>query len=114
MKSFASEAMLKQIFVRSVKNRHSLGIIFLYQDKKHMYEKQSSKYISHLIDHGGSESILTYIKTKSLITELFAVITLICSEFTLFTISIALTENEQRKYQKMIKVVFQYIFLIKK
>src|SRR5947207_16001851 len=106
--------MLKQIFVKSVKNKHNLNIIFLYQDKKHMYEKQSSKYISHLIDHESSESILTYMKIKNLITELFTDIMLTCFKFALFTILIELTENELKEYQKMIKVVFQYIFLIKK
>ena len=79
-----------------------------------MYEEQPSQYIYHLVGHEGPGSILAYIKTNDWATELCADVNTICPGFALFTISTKLIEDGLKEYYKMIKVVFQYISLIKK
>lgn len=105
--------LMTQIFAKPVMDQRLLDIYFPFQDEEHMYETQPSRYISHLIGHEGPGSILAYIKAKGWGNELSAGLMTVCPGSAFFTVVIKLTEEGLRLYEEVVKVVFQYISLIK-
>ncbi|KMQ45885.1 hypothetical protein HL42_3385 [Trichophyton rubrum] len=110
---FEKDNLLKMVFAKPVMDSRTLDIYFPYPDEEDLYESQPSRYISHLIGHEGPGSILAYIKSKGWATELSAGATPLCPGSSLFNISIRLTEDGLQHYQEVIKIIFQYISLIK-
>lgn len=110
---YSENEVLTQIFAKPVMDSRSLDIYFPFQDEEHMYESQPSRYISHLIGHEGPGSILAYIKAKGWANGLSAGAMPVCPGAAFFTISIRLTEDGLKDYLEVVKVVFQYISLIK-
>ena len=110
---YTENELLTRVFVKPVMDSRSLEIYFPYLDEEHMYEAEPSRYISHLIGHEGPGSILAYIKSKGWANALTAGAMSVCPGAAFFTISIKLTEEGLKEYQEVVKVVFQYISLIK-
>ena len=113
LQPYSKEDLLTQIFAKPVMDQRYLEISFPYQDEDDMYETQPSRYISHLIGHEGPGSILSYVKAKGWANALSSGPSRICPGSALFTIHIKLTEDGLKVYQEVVKVVFQYISLIK-
>ena len=110
---FTDKEILTQIFAKPVMDTRRLKITFPYRDEEDMYETHPSRYISHLIGHEGPGSILAYIKAKGWADELSAGADSVCPGSSFFKISIRLTEDGLKDYEEVVKVVFQYISLIK-
>ena len=110
---YSENELLTQVFAKPVMDSRLLDIYFPYQDEDMMYESQPNRYISHLIGHEGPGSILAYIKAKGWANGLSAGSMPICSGSAFFTISIRLTEDGLKEYKEIVKVVFQYISLLK-
>ena len=110
---YSEAEYLTEVFAKPVMDSRSLDICFPYQDEEEMYDTQPSRYISHLIGHEGPGSILAYIKAKGWANGLSAGSLPICPGSAFFQISIRLTEEGLEKYQEIVKVLFQYIALIK-
>ena len=104
--------LMTQIFAKPVMDQRTLDITFPYQNEDHMYETQPSRYISHLIGHEGPGSILAYIKAMGWANGLSAGPMSVCPGSAFFSISIKLTEEGLKVYQKVVEVVFQYISLV--
>lgn len=110
---YSKDELLTQVFAKPVMDSRSLEIYFPYQDEEEMYETQPSRYLSHLIGHEGPGSILAYIKGKGWANGLTAGTMPVCPGSAFFTVSVRLTEDGLQEYQEVVKVVFQYISLIK-
>ena len=110
---YSGNEVLTQVFAKPVMDSRTLDICFPYQDEEHLYETQPSRYLGHLIGHEGPGSILAYIKAKGWANDLSAGGMPICPGSAFFTISIRLTEDGLKVYQEVVKVVFQYLSLIK-
>ena len=110
---YSEKEYLTQVFAKPVMDSRMLDIYFPYQDEEHMYETQPSRYISHLIGHEGPGSILAYIKAKGWANSLSAGAMPLCPGSAFFSVSIRLTEEGLANYKEVVKVVFQYISLIK-
>lgn len=110
---YSENEYLTQVFAKPVMDTRMMDIHFPYQDEDHMYETQPSRYFSHLIGHEGPGSILAYIKAKGWANGLSAGAMDICPGSAFFTVSIRLTADGLKEYREIVKVVFQYIALIK-
>ena len=110
---FTKDQLMTKIFAKPVMDQRLLDIYFPFQDEEYMYKTQPSRYISHLIGHEGPGSILAYIKAKGWANELSAGPMTVCPGSAFFTISVRLTEEGLRVYEEVVKVVFQYISLIR-
>ncbi|KAI1918430.1 metalloprotease [Ophidiomyces ophidiicola] len=110
---FAPDDMRKIIYAKPVMDMRSLDIFFVYQDEEYMYDSQPSRYISHLIGHEGPGSILAHTKAKGWANELSAGPIPVCPGSSFFNISVRLTEDGLHHYEDVVKVIFQYISLIK-
>nr|POE87489.1 a-factor-processing enzyme [Quercus suber] len=102
-----------QVFAKPVMDSRSLDIYFQYPDEDEMYASQPGRYLSHLIGHEGPGSILAYLKSKGWANSLSAGASPICPGSGIFDINIRLTEEGLKHYHEIIKVVFQYIAMIK-
>ena len=110
---FTEREALTQVFAKPVMDSRTLDIYFPYQDEEDLYKTQPSRYLSHLIGHEGPGSILAYIKSKGWANGLSAGAMPICPGAALFNVSIRLTEDGLKRYDEVVKVVFQYISLIR-
>lgn len=105
--------LMTQIFAKPVMDQRTMEILFPYQNEATMYETQPSRYIVHLIGHEGPGSILAYTKAKGWANGLSAGPITVCPGSAFFLISVSLTEEGLKNYQEIVKVIFQYISLIK-
>ena len=109
---YSQEEALIQVFAKPVMDSRMLEIYFPYQDEEQMYKTHPSRYLSHLIGHEGPGSILSHIKAKGWANGLSAGAMPICPGSAVFSISIRLTADGLKEYQKVVEVVFLYISLL--
>ena len=110
---YSDTEVMTRVFAKPVMDSRSVEIYFPYQDEENMFRTQPSRYLSHLIGHEGPGSILAYIKAKGWANGLSAGNMHICPGSAFFTISIRLTPEGLQKYGEVVKVVFEYISLLK-
>lgn len=102
-----------EIFAKPVMESRSLEISFPYQDEEDMYETYPSRYLSHMIGHEGPGSILAYLKEQGLANSLSAGAHTVCPGSAFLEIEISLTPEGLKRYRDVVKVVFQYIGMLK-
>ena len=102
-----------QVFAKPVMESRSLELFFPFQDEEDMYETQPSRYVSHLIGHEGPGSILAYLKEKGWANSFSAGAYPVCPGSAFFEIEIRLTPDGLKRYQEVVKTVFQYISLMR-
>ncbi|CAI6303660.1 unnamed protein product [Periconia digitata] len=110
---YTEKELLIQTFARPVFETRTIELSFLYRDEDEFYESHPSRYLSHLIGHEGPGSILAYIKGKGWANGLGAGGSTMCPGSGLFQIKIKLTEDGLRHYKEVVKIVFQYIAMIR-
>ncbi|KAF2734338.1 LuxS/MPP-like metallohydrolase [Polyplosphaeria fusca] len=110
---YTEEQLLTQTFAKPVTESRSLEITFRYRDEENYYESHPSRYLSHLIGHEGPGSILAYTKAKGWTNGLGAGGQPLCPGAGLFGISVKLTEDGLKHYKEIIKIIFQYIAMIR-
>ncbi|MCJ1484182.1 Insulinase (Peptidase M16), partial [Schaereria dolodes] len=110
---YSDKEVLTQVFAKPVMDTRLLDIYFPYRDEEELYKTQPSRYLSHLIGHEGPGSILAYIKAKGWANGLSAGAMPLCPGSAFFTISIRLTPDGLKQYQEVVKIVFQYISLMR-
>ena len=109
---YSQKEALIQVFAKPVMDSRMLEIYFPYQDEEELYRTHPSRYLSHLIGHEGPGSILSYIKAKGWANSLSAGAMPICPGSAVFSISIRLTADGLKQYQKIVETVFLYIALL--
>jgi len=109
----SKEQYLTQIFAKPIMDSRELNISFSYRDETELFASQPSHYISNLIGHEGPGSILAYIKAKGWCNALSSGAQPICPGAAIFMVSIRLTPEGLENYQEIVKIVFQYIAMIK-
>ena len=102
-----------QTFAKPVTDQRTLSLSFPYPDEEDLYRSQPSRYLSHLIGHEGPGSVLAYIKERGWANSLSAGSYPPCPGSALFEVDIRLTDKGLANYKEILKVVFQYISLLK-
>lgn len=105
--------LVTQIYAKPVMESRSLNIRFPFVDEDALYETQPSQFISHLIGHEGPGSILSYLKDKGWASTLSAGGYSVCPGTGFFEIDVSLTPTGLEQYHEVVKVVFQYISLLR-
>jgi insulysin len=104
------DAQWKQIYrVIPVKERRKLVLYFPTPSTYPMYLTKPLRLLSHCIGHEGPGSILSYLKKKGWGTELSAGTGTQSQYFSLFEISIKLSEDGVPHYKEILSIVFGYI-----
>lgn len=102
-----------QIFTKPVMEQRNLDIYWEYPDEEDQWESKPGRYLSHLIGHEGPGSILAYLKAKGWANALSAGATPVCPGSGMFMMQVRLTEEGLKQYKEIVKVVFQYINIIR-
>jgi insulysin len=110
---YTENELLIQTFARPVMESRTLELSFLFRDEEEYYESHPSRYLSHLIGHEGPGSILSYIKAKGWANGLGAGGTSLCPGSGLFNINVKLTEDGLKHYHEIVKIIFQYIAMVR-
>ncbi|KAG0637204.1 Metalloenzyme, LuxS/M16 peptidase-like protein [Tuber brumale] len=110
---FTDKELLTQIFAKPVMDTRSLDIVFTYPDEEKLFKYQPSRYCSHLIGHEGPGSILALLKKKGWADSLAAGSEPTCDDVSFFKISTKLTEDGLENYEEVMKIIFEYIHLIR-
>ena len=113
VQALTSAQLTTEIFAKPVMESRSLEISFPWQDEEDMYETQPARYVSHLIGHEGPGSILVYLKEQGLANTLSAGYHTVCPGSAFFEIDISLTPEGLKSYRDVVKIVFQYISMMK-
>lgn len=108
------EELCLQTFAKPVSDQRMLEISFPYPDEEELYASQPGRYISYLIGHEGSGSILSHLKSKNWATGLVAGLHTVCPGTSFFSIKVHLTTAGLKEYQAVIKVVFRYIVMLRR
>ncbi|KAG2190397.1 hypothetical protein INT46_004590 [Mucor plumbeus] len=106
--------LMKQIFVKPVKDVRSLEMTFPFPDQRPLYAVQPGRYLSHLIGHEGRGSILSLLKKNGWANYLQVGTIHGGIGFEFMRISVDLTEQGLTHYQDVILTIFKYINLLKK
>lgn len=110
---YTEKELLIQTFAKPVLESRTLELSFLYRDEEEFYESHPSRYLSHLIGHEGPGSILAHIKTKGWANGLGAGGSSLCPGSGVFNISVKLTEDGLKHYKEIVKIIFQYIAMVR-
>ncbi|KAL0093600.1 ubiquinol-cytochrome c reductase core subunit 2 [Phycomyces blakesleeanus] len=106
--------LMKQIFVKPVKDVRSLEMTFPFPDQRPLYAVQPGCYISHLIGHEGRGSVLSLLKKHGWANYIQAGSIHGGIGFEFMRVNIDLTEDGLAHYEEVILAVFNYIELLKK
>ena len=106
--------LMTQIFVKPVMEQRLLKIDFTYPDEEELFVSHPSRYLTHLIGHEGSGSALAYLKELGLADSLFAEVSAQCPGTAMFCINLRLTEKGSQHYREVLKVIFQYVAMLKR
>ena len=102
-----------QLFVKPVMDSRLLNIDFAYPDEEELFASQPSRYLSHLLGHEGPGSLLAHLKAQGLAEWLWAEASPRCPGTAIFTIDMRLTKRGMSQYQDVLKILFQYIAMLK-
>ncbi|CAI6098997.1 unnamed protein product, partial [Clonostachys chloroleuca] len=111
---FQKQDLGMQCFAKPVMDSRELNLVFPFIDEELLYESQPSRYLSHLNGHGGPGSIMAYVKSKGWANSLSAGAYPVCPGTPgFFDISIRLTEEGLKQYPEIVKIIFQYISMLR-
>lgn len=110
---FTEKELSTQVFAKPVMDSRTLELWFPYPDEEELYETQPSRYLGHLLGHEGPGSILAFLKEKGWANGLSCGSYPICPGTAFFDFEIRLTPAGLKHYQDILKVIFQYISLMK-
>lgn len=110
---FTEAQLSTQIFAKPVMESRTLEMWFPYPDEEKLYETQPSRYLGHLLGHEGPGSILAYLKEKGWANSLSCGYYALCPCTAFFNFELRLTPEGLQRYQDILKVIFQYISLMK-
>ncbi|XP_078264664.1 nardilysin-like [Rhinoraja longicauda] len=113
---FDTPAFNKLYRVIPVKNVHSLNITWALPPQKEHYRTKPLHYISWLIGHEGKGSILSLLRSKCLALALFGGNGETGFEqnatYSVFNISITLTDDGCQQFYEVAHIVFQYLKML--
>lgn len=110
---FSKDQYGMKIFVVPVKDTRALTITFPTPDLDPFYKSGPEQYLSHLIGHEGKGSILSELKSKGWCNSLMAGHSTSARGFGNFDIMVDLTQAGFEHTDEIVKIIFQYIRMIR-
>uniref|UniRef100_A0AAR5Q891 Insulin-degrading enzyme n=1 Tax=Dendroctonus ponderosae TaxID=77166 RepID=A0AAR5Q891_DENPD len=111
---FRDDQLGSQVYVTPVKDVRNLNLVFPCGDYIQYYKSAPPQYISHLIGHEGPGSILSALKLRGWSNSLVAGQRTSLRGFSFFGISVDLTEEGLKHVNDIVKLIFQYINMMKR
>ena len=103
----------KLISVVPVRSSISLELLFPMCEVDSMYLSKPTRYLSHLLGHEGTGSILSLLKEQHWAHDLSAGESRSCSDWSQFSITVTLTEAGFQAKNQVMECIFAYINLLR-
>ncbi|KAI7975074.1 hypothetical protein EIK77_002369 [Talaromyces pinophilus] len=110
---FLPDQLRMQVFAKPIMDYQRLIVVFPFLDEYDLYEALPSQYIGHLLGHGGSGSILSYLKANGWASSISASAQSVCRGSAFFHVVVTLTKKGLIHYHKIVNAIFHYIYIIK-
>ncbi|KJE93448.1 insulin degrading enzyme, variant 1 [Capsaspora owczarzaki ATCC 30864] len=110
---YGPEQVGEQLYVVPVKDLRYLQLLFPLPSQLEHSASHPTSYMSHLIGHEGTNSILSYLKECALANGLSAGLVNSHNGFSFFSIHIELTEKGLTATDDVVMAVFQYIAMMR-
>lgn len=109
---YTARELQQLVRVRPIKDLKVFELTFPIFDTREHYTKKPLSYLSHLIGHEGTGSILAFLKAKGWATGLSAGAAHGARGFDLYKISIELTDAGLLFYDQVAECVFSYVGML--
>ena len=106
---FGEDELGIMIKIPPIKEMKKLDLEFTLPDLREHYRCNPTRYISHLIGHEGEGSLLSLLKKKLWVNELYSGNYRVLRGFEFFIISMELTDEGLNNTMEIIAICFQYI-----
>jgi len=100
--------------VLPIQDKDTLDFTWIMEDFEPHYKNNPAKYISHLLGHEGTNSLLSYLMDEGLATGVSSSYNPEREIFTVFSVEVDLTKKGLANYEKVCSIVFGYINMMKK
>lgn len=110
---FTSAELQHHVFAQTVRNMRTLELLFPIADQDPMFASRPGHFITHFLGHEGEGSILSHLRKLGWADSLSAGAGSGASGFDFFKISLQLTAAGLAKHEEVVKIVFQYIELLR-
>ncbi|CAG9314179.1 unnamed protein product [Blepharisma stoltei] len=97
----------------SVKNKKEIKFVWQFPGLSQYYLSKPGKYLTHLIGHEGKNSLLSALTNEELASSLVTEISFDLSSFSLFVITITLTDKGFAHYDRVVELVHEHIEILK-
>ncbi|XP_025191537.1 insulin-degrading enzyme-like [Melanaphis sacchari] len=111
---YKEEQLATKTVVVPVKDIRMLSVHFLIPDQSKYYKSMPSRYLSALFGHKGPTSILAVLKKRGWSSKLSAGNKFEARGIELFYIDVDLTEKGVDHVDDIIKIIFQYVNMLKR
>lgn len=111
---FGPDQLQLKAYIVPVKDLRSLIITFPFPDLRDQFESKPDQYLSHLLGHEGSGSLLSALRRRGWCNSLVAGCRSGAKGFSFFSVNVDLTEEGIEHIDDIVTLVFQYIKLLKK
>lgn len=99
--------------IAPIKDVDNLSFIWVLENLQPFYKNQPGNYISHLLGHEGKNSLLSFLIDEGLALELHSGLSHTAQMFSEMKISIKLTKKGLKEYEKVIRIVFEYLRMLR-
>lgn len=112
-KVFLEDQHHTKLYILPIKDTRNLTISFQIPDYDEHFRSGPEHYISHLVGHEGKGSILSELKTRGWCNNLVGGASSSAKGFGFFEITVDLTEEGFEHIDEIIKLIFQYLNLLR-
>ncbi|XP_058058342.1 insulin-degrading enzyme [Anopheles bellator] len=110
---YEEDQLATKLYIIPIKDTRSLTITFQMDDLEKYYKSGPEHYISHLIGHEGKGSILSELRTRGWCNKLLSGYSSLGRGFGSLDIMVDLTEDGFEHIDDTVKIIFQYINLLR-
>lgn len=103
----------KIVFYKRISTGNILDIIFSVNSTKKNNEKKPLDYLDYMFKFAGEKSLISFLKKRNLANKLDASVYESFKSFSLYSISVELTDEGLAQADSVIKLVFNYVNKIK-
>lgn len=112
-KIYLEDQQMTKTYILPIKDTRSLTISFQIPDYDEHFRSGPENYLSHLVGHEGKGSILSELKQRGWCNNLVGGASSSAKGFGFFEITVDLTEEGIDHVDEIIKLIFQYLNLLR-
>ncbi|KAF5380968.1 hypothetical protein D9615_004092 [Tricholomella constricta] len=101
------------VSVQTIMSFHALEISFPLEYQAPFWKHKPSHFLSHFVGHEGPGSLYSYLKNKGWATSLSSGPQNLARGFSMFKITVHLTEDGFKHYRDVVLASFQYLALLR-